>query len=143
MSFNLQAYGRFDARIDGAPVNAGSVEKPYPLSVTGKKYELGVTVNANANATIYNDQLSGFGFLWIQSTRDIRIALTSTGTNTVTMSLDVMGSADYTEYGGHFILFSDDTRDADGVAARIASIIAYNDDTTSGNNANILIKVIS
>lgn len=142
MAFNLQVYGRFDARINLTPVHAGSMEKPAQLSVTGNEYKFAPVVNSNTNTLIYNDNLSGFVFLWFQSTRDVTLELTTSGTNTVALKLEVPGSSNHLDFGIPFVLGSDDTYDADGTAARIATVRCYNEDTTSGNDASVILHVV-
>jgi hypothetical protein len=142
MAYNLQTFGRFDARLGDAPVHAGSLEKPSQLSVAGKEYKFATVVNSNTNTLIYNDNLGAFVFLWFQSTRTVTIQLTTSGTNTESLKIEVPGSSDNIAYGIPFILGSDDTYDADPVAARIATVRCFNEDVTSGNDASVLIHVI-
>ena len=142
MAYNLQAYGRFDARFGDIPTHGGSLERPAQLSVAGKEYKLTTVVSANTNSLIYNDNLGAFVFLWIQSTRTVTILLTTSGTNTEALKLEIPGSTDNIAYGIPFILGSDDTYDADGSAARIATVRCYNEDVTSGNDASVLIHAV-
>jgi hypothetical protein len=137
MAFNLQAYTRFAALIAGEEVKIGSVEPPISLSVTGLIYKFEVSIAASGNDVIYNDELSGFSVLGVQSDRTIRLALEDTAVTPNTFSITCKGTGTANEYGPVTFFWDDDTVDA---STRIDKITAYNDyDSTNAAKVRILV----
>jgi len=147
MSYRLQCYAEFSGRFNNDSVKGGDRGKPAQLTVTGDEYKFRDVVAANTNTLVYNDNLGGFVFLWIQTNRVVTIELTTSGTNTEALKVELPGGLAGTDgvlqFGVPFILGSDDTYDADAAAARIATIRIYNEDTTSGNDAIVKCHVIN
>lgn len=134
MTFNLQALARISARIDNTVVNAGTVERPVSISLTGKKYELVESIANAANTVIYNSNLSSFNFLWIESDENVRVKLTDTNSNTFSIWLRGTGVSE--RYGVPFPLANDNTQST----YVINTIQVFN---TSGNTAKVHIIVLN
>jgi hypothetical protein len=110
--------------LPGGDIEMGDINKPSSISVAGQTYRKEVTIAAAGNAVLYNDELSGFEVLGIQSDFTVRIALEDTAGTPNTFSLTSRGSGVSGTYGPVTPLWSDDTVDA---STRIDKVTIYND----------------
>lgn len=98
--------------VDGELIAGGSFESPTSISVTGEIHQQVFSVEANSTQLLYNNELSGFTFLWIQSDRDIILEFTTDVGNDVgdeVYTLELAGTGTANLYGVPFILGSDDS----------------------------------
>jgi len=134
MTFNLQAWQKLAARIDGESVARGSLEKPISISVTGNRFAKTETIANGANTTMYADELGDFNYLRIVSDFNMRVVFTDTASATFNMQL--LGTGRANEYGLPFELGLDETSNS---STTINSVVAHNE---SGSSAKVDILVI-
>jgi hypothetical protein len=126
-------YGFLSARLGGRPVQAGSLERPHNVTVTGNIHRRDEAIANGANAVLYNDQMGDFKVLYMESDFNVKVKITNTkGTS---FELPLAGQANTEKYGVPFML-GDDTS---GSGNTVNTIQVFN---TSGNTATVTCIVI-
>lgn len=134
MSFNLQSYGRISSLIDGEPLEGGSIDTPVSIVINGQTYNRVFSIANGANSLVYNNDLSGFEYLFIQSDFNTRALVTDNSGNS--LSLGIRGTAKTNQYGIPFQLGLDETANS---TVLINAIRIFN---TSGSTAKVKIIAV-
>jgi hypothetical protein len=135
MAVTLQSYNRATVRVDGVTYSVGSLETPISITVTNEiVFQRVYSIATGANATVYDDTLSNFDFLWIAS--DFNSRLLCTNVNSVALNFQLLGTGTSGSYGVPFILGLDLSTNS---SVTVNTFQVFND---SGSTANILVLAL-
>jgi hypothetical protein len=135
MAVTLQSYNRAVVRVDGTTYAAGSLETPVSVTITNEiVFQRVYSIATGANATVYDDTLANFDFIWVSS--DFNTRLLCTNVNSVALNFQLLGTGTSGSYGVPFILGLDLSTNS---SVTINTLQVFND---SGSTANVLVLAL-
>jgi len=122
-------------RVDGVTYQVGSLETPISVTATNEiVYQRVFSISNSANATVYDDTLGNFDYLWVAS--DFNTRLLCTNVNSVALNFQLLGTGTSGSYGVPFVLGLDLSTNS---SVTINTLQVFND---SGSTANILVLAL-
>jgi len=113
----------------------GSLETPISVTATNEiVYQRVFSISNSANATVYDDTLGNFDYLWVAS--DFNTRLLCTNVNSVALNFQLLGTGTSGSYGVPFVLGLDLSTNS---SVTINTLQVFND---SGSTANILVLAL-
>lgn len=113
MAYTLSLYSFMSVKLDGRPIEAGSLQIPATLQIESVHDQV-VSVGTSTTVDIFDvaDDLADFDFLWVQTDFDLMLELVTDSNASIgrmPYTVGLKGSGVANQYGPPFLLARDDS----------------------------------